>query len=69
MEELRSTLESDSVYKESKEYVLNATIDIDTKLSNGDTYQQRPSNSTQNEAANLNFPHQIPERDGHEECK
>ncbi len=34
VKELRTTLVSDSVYEQSKEYILDAAVDIDAKLSN-----------------------------------
>ncbi len=66
MEKLGSTLESDSINEESKEYRLNATIYIDAKLSNDDADQQGPGNTTQDEAADFDLSNQIPERDGRE---
>jgi len=64
MEELRSTLEADSVNEQGKKYCLNATIYIDAKLSNDNADQQGSGNTTQDKAADFDFSNQIPERDG-----
>jgi len=69
MEELGPTLESDRVNEQGKEYCLNATIDVDAKLSNDDADQQCPGNATQNEATDFDLSNQIPERDGREKRK
>jgi len=66
MEELGTTLESDGINEESKEYRLNATIYIDAKLSNDNADQQGPGNTTQGEAADFDLSNQIPERDARE---
>ena len=66
MEKLGSTLESDSINEESKEYRLNATIYIDAQLSNDNADQQSSSNTAQDEAADFDLSNQIPERDGRE---
>ena len=46
MEELGSTLESNRVNEQGKEYCLNATIYVDAKLSNDDADQQGSGNAT-----------------------
>jgi hypothetical protein len=64
MEELRPTLESDSVNEQGKKYGLNATVYLDAKLSNDNADQQSSGNTTQDEAADFDLSNQIPERDG-----
>jgi hypothetical protein len=64
MEELRPTLESDSVNEQGKKYGLNATVYLDAKLSNDNADQQSSSNTAQDEAADFDLSNQIPERDG-----
>jgi len=64
MEELRSTLESDSVNEQGKKYGLNAAVYLDAKLSNDNADQQSSGNTTQDEAADFDLSNQIPERDG-----
>jgi len=69
MEELRPTLESDSVNEQGKKYGLNATVYLDAKLSNDNADQQSSGNTTQYEAADFDLSNQIPERDGCEKRK
>jgi hypothetical protein len=64
MEELGSTLESDSINEQGKEYGLNATVYVGAKLSNDNADQQGPGNTAQDEAADFDLSNQIPDCDG-----
>ena len=66
MKELRTALISDGVYEQSKEYALDAAVDIDAQLSDDDADQKSSSNAAQNKAAYLDFTNKVTECDGNE---
>ena len=67
VKELRAALESDGIDEQGKEYLLDAAVDIDAELANDDADQQRSGDAAKNEAADLDFPNEVTERDGDEE--
>ena len=69
VKELRAALEPDGVNEQSKEYILDAAIDVDTQLSDDDADQQRSGDSAKNEASDLDFTNEVAERDGDEQCE
>ncbi len=66
MEELRASLEAESIDEEHEEYALDTTIQCDAKLSDAYATQKCSGDTAQDEVTYFQFSDKIPECNGNE---